>query len=638
MSFTIRTVTARAGGGEIVRSRRVDANTARIGRGADCEFHLPDLSVRLHHATASISGGTVLVEAIQGAAFERDGRVATRIQCGLAEKPILLFGSHTLAFVPGEQPGEVSVTLSRAISAGEPADQRRLKRIFSLGPTLFSTRRAAWLLGLAILVACLAVPTGVFFFGWGAAKIRPDQQWSPGPLSAGHRFLASNCQACHQHAFVSVQDNACLTCHQTAHRNELAEIAVRVRALGSSFTPVPALDHAPQARLLRARTEPGGSLQRLGFVLKEAFGHPSLRCEECHTEHVGQQGGPGTPARPAHAQLKAFDCVSCHGDIRARVPDSVVANTPDWVRHPEFRPVLFVSPQGARERESLADISHEYSGLKFSHWQHLHDPAVINEAVKLGSPRYGAPLTCRNCHALAVGGRSFVPIDMPHDCSACHDLKYGVAANGAALVLKHGNPDAVVRQLQIALASTQPSRLTMRRRPGYLGDSYRDPVSGAQGLSSEQASAEIRSVFEKGGLCFGCHTFAQPQGSQSLVYRVLPKQLTFGNVGAVQYFPWSAFDHGIPEHRRDSQGRPTCRNCHQTQGTTVASTMSLPSVRECRACHGAARATTKTAASAECTDCHGYHRLDHPLSSSFDGLHRAGMTAPMQAGRAAGRM
>ena len=638
MSFTIRTVTARASGGEIVRLRRVDANTARIGRGTDCEIHLPDLAVQLHQATVSFSGGAVSIDAVGGAQFDWNGSAVTAARFNPDDRPILHFGSHTLAFAPGEQPGDLSVTLSRAIVAGDPADQRRLKRIFSLTPTLFSTRRAAWLLGLAILVACLLAPIGVFVFGLGAAKIRPDQQWSPGPLSAGHGFLSQSCEACHQQAFVSVKDTACLACHRTVHRQELAQIAARVNASGSPFEPVPAPDHASQQRLLCARVDPGNFLQRTELTFEELFGHPALRCAECHTEHVGLEGEHGRPPRPVRAQLKNFDCIACHREIRERLRDSVVTDAPGWARHPEFRPLIRVSARGLQARENLAGVSQDYSGIRFSHRQHLNDPAVIDEAEKLGASHFGAPLTCRNCHTLAGDGRSFVPIDMRRDCSSCHDLEYGEAATGEAMTLKHGDPDAVVRQLTIALNASQPLRLAGRRRPGYLGDPHRDPISGTERLSPEQVKASIQGVFRQGGLCYGCHAFVQPQGPESLVYRVLPKQLTYGNVGAAHYFPWSAFDHGIPEHRQDGRGQPTCSNCHKTVGSNKASYMTLPPVRECAGCHGATRVTSRTPASADCMECHGYHRFDRPLSVSFDNLHRMRMTAPMQPARAANGM
>jgi hypothetical protein len=307
--------------------------------------------------------------------------------------------------------------------------------------------------------------------------------------------------------------------------------------------------------------------------------------------------------------------------------NSIVADAPGWDRHPEFRPLIFVSARGRKARTTLAGVSQERSGLKFSHWQHLHDPAVIDEAVKLGPARYGAQLTCKNCHTLSPDGRSFLPIDRPRDCSACHDLTYALAANGAPLALKHGDPDAVVRQLRIVLTSPQPMTVTTaRRRPGYVGDLYRDPISGTRRSSPQQVDAAIRSVFQKGGLCYGCHTFEQPLGPQSLVFRVPALERTYGKLGATQYFPWSAFDHGIAEHRQDSRGRPTCQNCHKVTGANDISYVTLPPVRACRRCHGATHPTTSTPASADCMDCHGYHRPDRPLSAAYDSLQRTTAT------------
>src|SRR5205823_3731242 len=162
---------------------------------------------------------------------------------------------------------------------------------------------------------------------------------------------------------------------------------------------------------------------------------------------------------------------------------------------------------------------------------------------------------------------------------------------------------------------------------GFVGEPYRDPISGTRPLSPGQVAAAIRSVFQKGGLCFGCHTFVQPYGPQSLVYRVPDLEHTYRNLGASQYFPWSAFDHAIPEHRQDPQRQPTCRNCHSVIGSNEVSYMTLPNVRECRSCHGATHAKTATPASPDCMDCHGYHVADRPLSASFDNLQRTQMSS-----------
>ena len=622
MSFTVRTVTARAGGGDIVRTRCINANVARIGRGADCEIHLSDLAVQLHHATVSISdGGFISVECARNARFECNSRSVSEAQFRSRDNTILLFGSSKLAFAAGEGPDDIVITISQIGGGGEAADQTRLRRIFT--PALFSIRSAAWILSAAIVLVCIAAPISIFYFGWGAAKIRPDQQWSPGPLSVGHKFLSHNCQACHQQAFVSVRDDACRTCHRpgNAADHAHAEIALRLRALGNPFAPFGAPDHATMVRQMRARVGRQNPVQQVNAVFAELFGHPPLRCAACHTEHVGAMGQvatPGMPARVARAQLKTLDCVSCHRHMRERLPDSIVADAPSWAHHPEFRPLILVSGHAMRAR--LADISNEDTGIKFSHWQHLNDPAVIDEAVK--TRRYGARLACGNCHVRAPDGRSFVPIEMTKDCSACHDLHYAVTANGEALALAHGDPDAAVQDLRVALTSEKMSNaVASRRRPGFVGDPYRDPMWGERILSSSQVDAVVRATFHQDGLCYGCHSFTHPAGS--FKYRVPPiLQVTYKNMGAFHYFRWSAFDHAISAHHQDSQGRPACDTCHRDTGSTGDSYMTLPPVSECRSCHGASRLTTKAPASADCTDCHGYHVPDRPLSASFDVLHR----------------
>ena len=45
-----------------------------------------------------------------------------------------------------------------------------------------------------------------------------DGIWMSGDLHPAHAFTGDNCQYCHETAFVSVTDAACLSCHQsTSH-------------------------------------------------------------------------------------------------------------------------------------------------------------------------------------------------------------------------------------------------------------------------------------------------------------------------------------------------------------------------------------------------------------------------------------
>jgi hypothetical protein len=77
--ITLRAVTRQAGGGEIVRTRRLAASEALIGRAPECDIHLPDLAVDMQHALLRVTGArTGQVESLTGQP-STDGQAAMRV-------------------------------------------------------------------------------------------------------------------------------------------------------------------------------------------------------------------------------------------------------------------------------------------------------------------------------------------------------------------------------------------------------------------------------------------------------------------------------------------------------------------------------------------------------------------------------
>src|SRR6185437_14709928 len=132
MSFILRQVSRRAGGGpDIKRERPLAAVEPIIGRGADCDIPLNDLGVALHHACLRDTGkGRVLVEALVSAGIEVDGASARRTEVSVVSRPRILVGSHVLELSAGEA-GEVIVTVSR-VAAAEGVASADLRSVFSL--------------------------------------------------------------------------------------------------------------------------------------------------------------------------------------------------------------------------------------------------------------------------------------------------------------------------------------------------------------------------------------------------------------------------------------------------------------------------------------------------------------------------
>jgi hypothetical protein len=617
MSFILRQISKRVGAPDIVREKPLTAAEPVIGRGSDCDIQLTDLAVSLRHAVMKQAGaGRVIVEALGAENFEANGKFVTSANLAVADSPVLGFGSHVLTLSPGTNgsPGENGAVLVLATARENSAavftamDQ---KRAFSLKYALFSQRRTAWITGVFILLACLLFPIGVFVVDHNQHRMisgAADRQWSSGPLSPGHHFLEKNCTACHQQAFVSVTDTACLSCHQAGlNQQAAAHLASMTRGLGSPFPPDPAANHAPHDRLMAAAPPDPNLARRINSWVAATFSHPNNRCASCHTEHVGSGRAAGAAPAPVTAdEIKRNDCKDCHTGMTQRLTDTKLLDVPDWGRHPDFRPVItagFVGDRPRLERIALSAVPKEKDGLIFGHDVHLSATGgVAREAAELGKAQgYGAALTCANCHHAAPDG-GFAPVEMPRDCGACHSLVFA-HKNGADQLLPHGHPDKVVAALRAFYAgepqfSSGPD--TFLGRPGLRGAVR--PVAAA-----DHVATSVRAAFEPGGTCTTCHTFMKP--GAALNYVIAPVRLTS------RYLPWGDFNHDVPEHHLDANGAPNCDTCHKAKSSAQSQDVMLPGIAQCGTCHGKTKAQAPMAAGSDCAECHGFHNPGLPASS-----------------------
>ena len=610
MSFSLRHVTQRAGGGDdIVRTSSLPDKPV-IGRGQDCDIRLPDLAVELRHARLRQAGhGRVIVEALGQADFRSGGMAVTQVELSVTNAPRLAFGHHVVTLSVGGAPEEIVVTV--AAEAGRQAALGDHHDPFALRSAIFGLRRSAWLLGLAILLACLAVPVGIFLYADNPRLLAlgADRQWSSGPLSPGHHFLEKNCAACHQQPFVKVRDSACLACHRAGQDGKAAlQLATDLKVLGSPFAAEPAGDHASPERLDRARPTAPEFTRRVQAWLTRTFSHPERDCVACHNEHVGS-GTPPAAALPAPVtadHLRGEDCKDCHSGMRQRLSDTVLPDISDWSNHADFRPLLRLD-QAKVERTALQPGVQEKSGLNFSHRLHLSaSGGVARMATALGkAPGYGAPLTCANCHRPDAGGEGFLPVQMTRDCAQCHSLAFAMRG-GRPQLLPHGRPEGVVAALQAfygsAPAMPPPERANVPRRPGLAGE--RRSVRTVAVSGADMAAGAVRAAFSAGGACFGCHAIRN--GTSSPAFAVAPVRL------AGRYLPHGGFNHAIPAHRQDARGAPTCIACHKAESSARAEDVLLPHIADCAACHGRSKTQTPTAASADCGTCHSFHDTAQP--------------------------
>jgi hypothetical protein len=590
-AITLRLITRQAGGGEIVRTRRIETGEALIGRAPQCDICLSDLAVDMEHARLRVSGQDLVhIESLTGEPFAVDGTSTLSVDLDVTRDQVVAFGDYSLVLSHGAE-DDIAITVLRKDDDHHPSVS-----LFSLRATMFGRRRMAWALGVAILALCLVVP--LVATAWlQHTHIHPDQQWSTGPLSKAHAFLDKDCQACHQHAFVAVRDQACLACHKaSSDPADVARIDARVQSEGSPFLPLLVADHAPHSRLIRAMPPPttirGGAVS----LFQTAMNHPSDRCASCHREHTTAAPDPSVPrtadveraGKPALVVVR--DCAACHSRLKMRLPSTGLIDTPDWNRHPDFRPLVtvgFNGPQPRLQRIALSAHPMEANGLTFSHRLHMSAiGGVARQGEELGTARgYGAALTCQSCHRPDGGG--FKPIEMERDCGACHSLAF--AGSGTDMkVLRHHDMRNIVGVLRGALPAAHPPAA--------------DP-------------AVLRRAMAPGGLCVDCHTIRTSSGP--LGAEIAPVHL------ANRVLPWGDFDHAVPAHAGVGKGAAACADCHKALTSDRSQDFLIEGIATCKACHGKTEHDTTAAAPAQCSECHSYHNPGQAPRTGQDRLFTA---------------
>ena len=233
MTFRLRTVETTAQGRAIVRDRDFAGSRVTIGRAADNNLHLPDLALDPRHAAISArDDGRIVVEALGSLGFTLDGRQQTHAVIAPQTGGELQFGSYRIT-VSSEADGAVLLTVGQVAGSEAASDE---KAVFALAGRLPGKRLLSWLLGLAVLIAFLAVPVYNNLTRDPAAKqgIKGDAAWSSGPLSLAHHQLEGQCVACHVKPFEPVQDKSCLTCHKDVHDHAAPQRIAGARAPGSA--------------------------------------------------------------------------------------------------------------------------------------------------------------------------------------------------------------------------------------------------------------------------------------------------------------------------------------------------------------------------------------------------------------------
>jgi predicted CXXCH cytochrome family protein len=563
MAFLIRSVSTTADGREIVRETRIDRDSIGVGRLAANELSLPDLSVEPNHARIERKDDRRISVTALGLGFGVDGRSAKRIDINAAKGAELAFGGHRIT-VSRNPEGDVVLAVRRVEALSDAEEERDEASAFSLRGKLPGKRATAWLLIAAVLIGFLAIPVWSFVsHRFGPEKTiyeaQAQKSWSSGPLSAAHHALEAKCETCHEQAFVSVRDTACLTCHKDTH------------------------DHAPPARIGKARAEPGAWGKFLNSVAS-TFNKPGPgACVDCHTEHEG--------AGLMAATSQAF-CAECHTGLNQRLPDTKLGNAGDFgTSHPQFRPVV------GGERVSLDAKPRDPTGLKFPHDLHLSRTGGVARMGQTLRGRYpfGDALECKDCHTPTADGTRFQPVEMERNCGMCHSLAFD-RIGGTVRTLRHGDVAQMVADLRATwrggTVSPPQGMIEGRRRPGNYaaGQTYYARFGPNRGSSAEGI---VRQVFTGAGVCTECHTVIPPSDGRDWSVALVSQQSRFFQHG------W--FDHAA--HKTES-----CASCHKADASGTANDLLLPGIGTCRTCHGGE--ASKAQVPSGCAMCHSYHVSD----------------------------
>ena len=586
--FHLKLITQRAGGGDpIVRERTVEKTELSIGRATGNDIVLADLSVDLQHARMRLSGpGRVSIESVSGAPFDVGGKPVMGAELNAASRPVVRFGDFSLALEPGPDDESVGVTITR-----EDDEHHASPGVFSLQAKVFGRRNMAWVLGSGIFLLCLAIPM-IFVLFLANPKIHPDKQWSTGALSTAHAFMQQDCKSCHTNAFVAVRDEACLTCHAAA-ADKAPKALASAKRLGSPFEPLLISEHADHDKLLKATPLPPGLGAKANVMIQRAFNHPTDRCASCHIEHTKAKGGTAeAPASDKPKLVVVQTCESCHSELKMRLKTTELIDTPDWSKHPNFRPVVMTQPGPAPkfQRVALDTAPQERNGLIFPHRLHL-DPTggVARQAIGLGKATgYGAALECADCHRRDKAGTNFLPIQMERDCGTCHSLAYA-RVDGELRNLPHGDVNKVIATLAGRTVAAPGG--SDRMRPGGIRPSA---FSGA-------GASAYRATFSLGGACYDCHTISWSGDTVQLA----PTKL------ATKYLPRGGFDHSVPEHGGPGEAKRggfKCADCHRAQTSDKSGDVLIPDLAKCGTCHGKTTAQIAAADDADCTTCHSFHK------------------------------
>ena len=303
-------------------------------------------------------------------------------------------------------------------------------------------------------------------------------------------------------------------------------------------------------------------------------------------------------------------CADCHTDLRARLPDTRLADASDFASgHPEFQPLVLVRWNGeqphmqrvALEPASARDEQPQIPARAPSRSARRRGPdgAAPARPLRLRRQPANAPTaTCRPRTAPASSRSTWSAI------AAC------ATASPSTRSAAPCAPCATARRPRCRrhpLASTAPAarsvppELSAGAR-GAAGRRRRRSAPRSSSPAPAPGSAARRSGGAR-GLLAGRRLLRLPRGGAPP-----PGTLNYG-IRPVA-FPTRYMLHGWFDHRQHQivqrpgqprlEGTAACASCHGARTSNSASDLLLPDLASCRACHGGERTGRRSPRPARC--------------------------------------
>ncbi len=567
MQILVTQVTVNARGQTKREQRRVSGAVFRIGRGSQCEIHLPDSRVALLHAQLTVTGINAKIETGSGQ-LRVNGREVNGAELVVGDS--MEIGPYQIEVESPPEGLQLAISVRHAAAFGK--DPGMLRRFRTRGPRL-SVRRLSYLAFVAVVTLFLVLPAVSDY--WSGMKSPASdsrlstiaevghtlsaafvQTWSPGPLSRSHQVFGDKCDACHAQPFIQVRDQECIVCHKTIR------------------------EHVP--RLTKSGVH--------DVALNE------VRCAECHRDHKDA---------PLATRAQA-ECVSCHGG--AGNSSGEATRVTDFGKdHPQFvlslpDPARPGKPLRVRQGEASKGKLLEKSNLKFNHKLHL-DPGGVRDpqGARDSKGMYDAKgrrtvLICASCHEPERDGRLMAPVSMERHCQSCHSLAFEPSVT--ARQAPHGSEEAIATMLREFYARLvlgdlpsgvlAPKNLP-RMRPG-TALSVEDRALALR-IADRKAQQVLNDLFDHRQVCSTCHHVSRR--SDAVGWTVAPVAV------AQTWMPGAQFTHA--KHETSS-----CVTCHDVAKSSAAEDVTMPDIAKCRECH-VGSSPVHNRVTSDCVICHKFH-------------------------------